>query len=138
MNDTKLNVFNIIFTCKGDCAERNTIYKSEEGGLNISNENKKTHNIVQGIYEIKNIKIEPKMEIDERVLLIETLAENNFYLDNVIQKIRKYGGNVIGIIILINQKIFLGYTTRKKFKKILITLKIQMSVSVSSIMRLEI
>jgi proliferating cell nuclear antigen PCNA len=46
---------NIIFTCKGDCAERSTIYKSEEGGLNISNENKKNHNIVQGIYEIKNI-----------------------------------------------------------------------------------
>jgi hypothetical protein len=46
---------NIIFTCKGDCAERSTIYKSEEGGLNISNENKKTQNIVQGIYEIKNI-----------------------------------------------------------------------------------
>jgi proliferating cell nuclear antigen len=46
---------NIIFTCKGDCAERSTIYKSEEGGLNISNENKKNQNIVQGIYEIKNI-----------------------------------------------------------------------------------
>jgi len=46
---------NIIFTCKGDCAERSTIYKSEEGGLNISNENKKTQNIIQGIYEIKNI-----------------------------------------------------------------------------------
>jgi proliferating cell nuclear antigen PCNA len=46
---------NIIFTCKGDCAERSTIYKSEEGGLNISNENKKSQNIVQGIYELKNI-----------------------------------------------------------------------------------
>jgi proliferating cell nuclear antigen PCNA len=46
---------NIIFTCKGDCAERSTIYKSEEGGLNISNQNKKNQNIVQGIYEIKNI-----------------------------------------------------------------------------------
>jgi len=47
---------NIIFTCKGDCAERSTIYKSEEGGLNISNENnKKNHNIIQGVYELKNI-----------------------------------------------------------------------------------
>ncbi len=46
---------NIIFTCKGDCAERSTIFKSEEGGLNISNENKKNHNIIQGIYELKNI-----------------------------------------------------------------------------------
>jgi len=46
---------NIIFTCKGDCAERSTIYKSEEGGINITNENKKNQNIVQGIYELKNI-----------------------------------------------------------------------------------
>ena len=53
--DIKCTSKNIIFTCKGDCAERSTIYKSEEGGLNISNENKKIHNIVQGIYELKNI-----------------------------------------------------------------------------------
>ena len=46
---------NIFFTCKGDCAERITMYKSEEGGLNIMNENKKNQNIVQGIYELKNI-----------------------------------------------------------------------------------
>jgi proliferating cell nuclear antigen PCNA len=45
----------IQFTCKGDCAERSTIYKSEEGGLNISSEGKKTNNIVQGIFELKNI-----------------------------------------------------------------------------------
>ena len=53
--DIKCTSKNIIFTCKGDCAERSTIYKSEEGGLNISAENKKTHNIVQGVYELKNI-----------------------------------------------------------------------------------
>jgi Na+-translocating ferredoxin:NAD+ oxidoreductase RNF subunit RnfB len=53
--DIKCTSKNIIFTCKGDCAERSSIYKSEEGGLNISNENKKNHNIVQGIYELKNI-----------------------------------------------------------------------------------
>ncbi len=53
--DMKCTSKNIIFTCKGDCAERSTIYKSEEGGLNISNENKKLHNIVQGVYELKNI-----------------------------------------------------------------------------------
>lgn len=47
----------IIFTCKGDCAERSTIYKSEEGGLNISSENKnnKAQSIVQGVYELRNI-----------------------------------------------------------------------------------
>ena len=53
--DIKCTSKNIIFTCKGDCAERSTIYKSEEGGLNITNENKKIHNIVQGVYELKNI-----------------------------------------------------------------------------------
>ena len=53
--DIKCTSKNIIFTCKGDCAERSTMYKSEEGGLNISNENKKQHNIVQGVYELKNI-----------------------------------------------------------------------------------
>ncbi len=53
--DIKCTTKNIIFTCKGDCAERSSIYKSEEGGLNISTENKKNHNIVQGIYELKNI-----------------------------------------------------------------------------------
>lgn len=53
--DIKCTSKNIIFTCKGDCAERSTIYKSEEGGLHISNENKKKHNIVQGVYELKNI-----------------------------------------------------------------------------------
>lgn len=53
--DIKCTSKNIIFTCKGDCAERSTIYKSEEGGLNISNENKKAQNIVQGVYELKNI-----------------------------------------------------------------------------------
>ena len=53
--DIKCTSKNIIFTCKGDCAERSTIYKSEEGGLNISSENKKSQNIVQGIYELKNI-----------------------------------------------------------------------------------
>jgi proliferating cell nuclear antigen len=46
---------NITFTCKGDCAQRTTVYKSEEGGLNISSESKKTQSIVQGIFELKNI-----------------------------------------------------------------------------------
>ena len=45
---------NIIYTCKGDCAERSTIYKSGEGGIIISTENQK-HKIVQGVYELKNI-----------------------------------------------------------------------------------
>jgi proliferating cell nuclear antigen len=46
---------NIMFTCKGDFAERSTVFKSEEGGLNISSEGKKTQTIIQGIFELKNI-----------------------------------------------------------------------------------
>lgn len=51
---------------------------------------------------IKNIKIEGGMEIDDRILLIETVCTNDFYIENIIAKIRKYGGNVVGIIIILN------------------------------------
>ena len=52
---------------------------------------------------IKNIKIEGGMNIDDRVLLIETVISNDFLLNNIIQKVRKYGGNIVGLIILLNQ-----------------------------------
>jgi len=51
---------------------------------------------------IKNIKIEGGMEIDDKILLIETVCKNDFYLENIITKIRKYGGDVVGIIIILN------------------------------------
>ena len=51
---------------------------------------------------IKNIKIEGGMEIDEKILLIETVCTNDFYIENIITKIRKYGGTVVGIIIIVN------------------------------------
>lgn len=51
---------------------------------------------------IKNIKIEGGMEIDDKILLIETFCNNDFYLENIITKIRKYGGQVVGIIIVLN------------------------------------
>lgn len=51
---------------------------------------------------IKNIKIEGGLQIDERVILIETVVGNDFHLENIIQKIRKYGGVVVGVIVILN------------------------------------
>ena len=52
---------------------------------------------------IKNIKIEGDMKIDEKVLLIETIINNDFLLNNIIKKIRKYGGDVVGVILILNR-----------------------------------
>jgi orotate phosphoribosyltransferase len=51
---------------------------------------------------IKNIKIEGGMEIDDKLLLIETVVTTDFYLENIIEKIRKYGGEVVGVIVIVN------------------------------------
>ena len=52
---------------------------------------------------IKNIKIEGEMNIDDRVLLIETVISNDFLVNNIIKKIRKYGGEIVGLILILNQ-----------------------------------
>jgi len=51
---------------------------------------------------IKNIKIEGGMDIDDKILLIETFINNDFLLNNIMNKIRKYGGNIVGLILIIN------------------------------------
>jgi orotate phosphoribosyltransferase len=51
---------------------------------------------------IKNIKIEGGMEIDDKLLLIETVVNTDFYLENIVEKIRKYGGEVVGVIVIVN------------------------------------
>jgi orotate phosphoribosyltransferase len=51
---------------------------------------------------IKNIKIEGGMNIDDRILLIETIVSNDFLLNNIISKIRKYGGNIVGLVLIMN------------------------------------
>jgi len=51
---------------------------------------------------IKNIKIEGGMEIDDKILLIETIVSNDFILNNIMNKIRKYGGNITGLILIVN------------------------------------
>ena len=43
------------------------------------------------------------MNIDDRVILIETLVSNDFLLNNIIKKIKKYGGKLVAVLIVINQ-----------------------------------
>ena len=52
---------------------------------------------------IKAITIEGGMNIDDKILLIETVVGNDFHLNNIIQKITKYGGNIVSVLILFNQ-----------------------------------
>jgi len=71
----------------------------EKGILYITNEgNDKTEKD-----NIKGITIEGGMQIDDKILLIETIVNNDFHLNNIIQKITKYGGNVVSTVIIINQ-----------------------------------
>ena len=51
---------------------------------------------------IKNIKIEGGMNIDDKILLVETIVSNDYLLNNIINKIRKYGGNIVGLVLLMN------------------------------------
>ena len=51
---------------------------------------------------IKNIKIEGGMEIDDKIVLIETIVSNDFLLNNIMHKIRKYGGAIVGLILIVN------------------------------------
>jgi len=71
----------------------------EKGILYITNEG----NDVNDKDNIKNLKIEGGMNIDDKVLIVETVVSNDFLLHNIVEKIKKYGGNIVGIIILLNQ-----------------------------------
>ena len=53
-------------------------------------------------HNIKNIKIEGGLDIDDKILLIETGCNNDFYLENIIERLLKSGGTVVGIIIILN------------------------------------
>ena len=71
----------------------------EKGILYVTNDS----NLKTEKDNIKGITIEGGMNIDDRILLIESLVGNDFHLNNIIQKIKKYGGNIVGVIILLNQ-----------------------------------
>ena len=71
----------------------------EKGIMYINSEN----NDKDDKDNIKNVKIEGEMNIDDKVLLIETVIGNDFLINNIIKKIRKYGGDIVGLIIILNQ-----------------------------------
>lgn len=52
--------------------------------------------------DIAGLKVEGGIEIDDRVLLIETICSADFYLENVISRIRKFGGQVAGVLVVLN------------------------------------
>lgn len=49
---------------------------------------------------IKNIKIEGGMNIDDRILLIITSTTPDYFINNVITKINKFGGKFVGLVVL--------------------------------------
>jgi len=65
---------------------------------------------------IKHIKIEGGMEIDDKIILIETIVSNDFLLNNIMNKIRKYGGNIVGLILIVNlcEGEYVNLTTQKE------------------------
>lgn len=71
--------------------EKGILYINDEGNDKSEKDN------------IKGITIEGGMNIDDKILLIETISATDFYINNIIHKIKKYGGIVIGIIIILNQ-----------------------------------
>lgn len=52
--------------------------------------------------DVSGLKIEGGIEIDDKVLLIETICSADFYLENIITRIRKYGSQVVGLLIVLN------------------------------------
>jgi proliferating cell nuclear antigen len=60
--EIKCSTQSVTFTCKGDCAERSTVYHANENGIHIAysededgDEKQNKAKIVQGIYELKNL-----------------------------------------------------------------------------------
>ena len=51
---------------------------------------------------ISGLKVEGGIEINDRVLLIETVCSADFYLENIITRIRKFGGQVAGVLVVLN------------------------------------
>lgn len=49
---------------------------------------------------IKGITIEGGMNIDERILLVVTIATPDFFINNLITRITKYGGIIAGVIVM--------------------------------------
>jgi orotate phosphoribosyltransferase len=50
---------------------------------------------------ISNLKIEGKMDIDDNIIVVETVVKKDYLLENIITKLRKFGGNVVGVLIIL-------------------------------------
>lgn len=49
---------------------------------------------------IKGIKLEGGMEIDDKILLVVTIATSDYFINNIIERITKYGGSVAGVVVM--------------------------------------
>ena len=54
--------------------------------------------------DIKNLKVNGGMNINDKILLIDTIASGNYLLNNIIQKITKFGGIIVGAIIIFDKQ----------------------------------
>ena len=54
--------------------------------------------------DIKNLKVNGGMNINDKILLIDTIASGDYLLNNIIQKITKFGGIVVGVIIIFDKQ----------------------------------
>lgn len=54
--------------------------------------------------DIKNLKVNGGMNINDKILLIDTIASGDYLLNNIIQKITKFGGIVVGAIIIFDKQ----------------------------------
>lgn len=54
--------------------------------------------------DIKNLKVNGGMNIDDKILLIDTIASGDYFLNNIIQKITKFGGIVVGVVIIFDKQ----------------------------------
>jgi orotate phosphoribosyltransferase len=52
---------------------------------------------------IKNIKVEGGLEIDDKIILIETVTSPDYFINNVISKITKFGGQIVAVIIIFDK-----------------------------------
>ena len=51
---------------------------------------------------ISNLKVEGKIDIDNKILLIDTYTTNYYMMENIITKLQKYGSRIVGIILVFN------------------------------------
>jgi orotate phosphoribosyltransferase len=51
---------------------------------------------------VMNLKVEGDFVIDDNIIVVETINKKNYLLQNIIKKLRKFGGNVVGVVIILD------------------------------------